>query len=445
MLGSGGEAGRTGRRSEPATAAISLFAFLSLLAVSVGLATAATPASEKRSYIITLEDSIDHPGQVGRAQVDRYGGRLGFIYRYGPIGYSATLAADAVEALRREPSVVEVTPDLITGEAAAQTASTGIKRVFAFANKALQIDEKNNHWVNADVAVIDAGFVKEKDLNLVKSVFCKLVGGIAACKAEETPDRTDEHGTAVASVLGAIDNEEGVVGVAPGVRLWSIKVLDDTGVKESVAIAAINWVTEHAEEIEVANMSIGCAGTGVCTASGIKTAISAAVGAGVVFVVSAGNNNIDVSKNGYGNNPSAITGSGIADYNGKPEFGAATLWSPSCSPEKLKEGEETLGKDDERYSNSNWGELVDLTAPAVCIRTLKKGGGLAYWSGTSFAAPEIAGAAAILAEHENPETLSDVTEISETLKASGNYGWVDTSADGFWEPLLDLHDEAIFK
>jgi subtilisin family serine protease len=430
------------RLDAPALAA--LIALAGLLAVSA-FAAAQAPAGEERSYIVTLRSSIQHPGHVGQAQVAHYGGRLGFVYRYGPIGYSATLPADAVGELRREPSVVEVIPDLITGEAAAQTASTGIKRVFAFANKALQIDEKNNHWVGADVAVIDAGFVKEKDLNLTRSVYCKLVGGIAACKEEETPDRTDEHGTAVASVLGAIDNEEGVVGVAPGVRLWSIKVLDDTGVKESVAIAAINWVTEHAEEIEVANMSIGCAGTGACTASGIKTAISAAVGAGVVFVVSAGNNNIDVSKNGYGNNPDAITASGIADYDGKPEFGAKALWSPSCSAEKLKEGEETLGKDDERYVNSNWGELVDVTAPAVCIRTLKKGGGLAYWSGTSFAAPEVAGAAAILAEHENPETLSDVTEIRETIRGSGNFGWVDTSADGFWEPLLDMHDEAIFK
>jgi subtilisin family serine protease len=408
---------------------------------SVALAIAHPLPQSEHVYIVTLRNAHAHPGEVGRSQLARYGGHIGFVYRYGPIGYSATLTPQEARELARDLRVESVVADS-PAEATAQTASTGIKRIFAFGNKALQFDETVNRTINADVAVIDAGFKGEGERNIIKSVVCKTSGGSTTCKEEVGTDRSDGHGTAVASVVGAIDNKEGVVGVAPGVRLWSIKVLESTGTTESKVVAAINWVTEHAAEIEVANMSIGC---GECTAAAIKTAISAAVGAGVVFVVAAGNENLNVNKNGYAANPNAIIVSGVADYDGKPEFEAASLWTPNCGAKKLNEGEEKVGEDDERYSRSDWGELVDIAAPAVCIRTLAPGGGLFYWTGTSFAAPEVAGAAAILAEHENPETLSDVNEISETLKGNGNFGWVDTSADGFWEPMLDLSNEKVFK
>ncbi len=429
------------RRREIRRALVPLFAAIGVLAASVAIAAGEPTSVGEHVYIVTLADAPAHPGSVGRAQLARYGGRLGFVYRYGPIGYSAMLTRDQAEGLAQDPRVESVVADS-PAEATAQTTPTGVKRIFAFANKALQFDETVNRTINADVAVIDAGFKGEGERNLVKSVVCKTSGGSTTCKEEVGTDRSDGHGTAVASVVGAVDNKEGIVGVAPGVRLWSIKVLESTGTTESKVVAAINWVTEHAAEIEVANMSIGCE---ECTAAAIKTAVSAAVGAGVVFVVAAGNENLNVNKNGYAANSNAIIVSGVADYDGKPEFEAASLWTPNCGTKKLNESEVKVGEDDERYSRSDWGELVDITAPAVCIRTLAPGGGLFYWTGTSFAAPEVAGAAAILAEHENPETLSDVNEISETLRVNGNFGWVDTSADGFWEPMLDLSNEKVFK
>lgn len=421
----------------------SLVAFLCLFSVGVAFAAAQPLVEEERVYIVTLSDSIEHPGVVGKAQVERLGGRLGFVYRYGPIGYSATLSESAVQALGRDPRVKSIVPNT-RAEADAQTPSTGIKRIFAFENEALQIDEENNHWVNADVAVIDAGFAKQEDLNITGSVYCKEAGGVAKCKEEETPDRDDGHGTAVASVLGAIDNAEGVVGVAPGVRLWSVKVLENTGTSQAKVIAAINWVTENAEKIEVANMSIGCASPGSCEAEGVEAAISAAVSAGVVFVTSAGNFNLDVSFNGFGRNPYAITVSGIADYDGKPGGEAASLWVPSCQATEQPKDSGKRGEDDDRYIVSNYGEGIDIAAPAVCIRALWKGGGLTYKTGTSYAAPEVAGAAAILAEHENPEDIEDVVGIRNTIVEEGNEEWTDTSGDGIQEPLLDLSDEGTF-
>ncbi len=185
--------------------------------------------------IVVLKNSVDDPGAVGRAQLARL-----------------------ARQLRRDPLVRAVRPNHVGEDAlAAQTPSTGIKRVFAFGNKALQIDEKVNFVPNADVAVLDGGFKAESDLNVIKRTFCKEVEKVAKCKDGEGDDEVDGHGAGVASVVGAVDNGEGVVGVAPGVRLWSIKVFDP-GVTEAKIVAGINYVIAHASEIEVLNMSIEC-------------------------------------------------------------------------------------------------------------------------------------------------------------------------------------------
>ena len=419
-----------------------LLAFLGLLVAAVAFAAAQPPAGEERVYIVTLSDSIEHPGVVGEAQVEQLGGRLGFVYRYGPIGYSAWLSDDAAAALARDPRVQSIVPDS-PFELQAQTLSTGIVRDFASLNTALEIDEKSNRWINADVAVIDAGAYNEPDLNITQGVYCRTTGGVTACKEEAAPDSAEGHGTGVASTLGAIDNTEGVAGVAPGVRIWPVKVTENGTGSEAKAIAGINWVTENAEKIEVANMSIGCA-AGSCEAEGVEAAISAAVVAGVVFVASAGNFNIDVSKNGYVRNPYAITVSGIADYDGEPGEKATSWWQPSCKAEKQAGDSTKFGEDDQKYTASNWGKGIDIAAPAVCLETLNKGGGIKFRNGTSLAAPAVAGAAAIIAEHENPENLEDVVAITETILKAGNSNWKDTSGDGVKEPLLDLSNETIF-
>lgn len=413
---------------------------LTLVACSVALGAAGR--EEMGSYIVALKNSVWEPGAVGQEQADRYGGQLGFVYHYGPIGYSVTLPEDAVAALSRDPRVRAVRPNHEGDVLGAQTPSTGIKRIFAFANKALQFDETNNRVVNADVAVIDSGFKFESDLNVLKRTYCNEVEKVSKCKDGEGDDSTG-HGTEVASVAGAIDNNEGVVGVAPGVRLWSVKVFDPS-VTEAEIVAGINYVTSHASEIEVANFSIECSAL-PCTRTAAREAITKAVEAGVVFVVIAGNLAKDAKESAYASHPDVVTVSGIADYDGKPEAKSASAWIPSCSFEKMKGDTEKYGEDDNLASFSNFGAVVSVAAPAVCIRVLKIGGGIGFNSGTSFAAPEVAGAAAILAEASNPNTKKDVEGIRSTIANAGNFNWNDTSGDGATEPLLDLSNETTFK
>ena len=81
----------------------------------------------------------------------------------------------------------------------------------------------------------------------------------------------------LAGIAAAIDNDLGVVGVAPGARLWSVRVLDANGDGwVSDIIKGIDWVAANAAEIEVANMSLG--GQGVSTA--YRTAIQNSVAHG---------------------------------------------------------------------------------------------------------------------------------------------------------------------
>jgi subtilisin family serine protease len=423
-------------------AAASLAAFLLLLGASVTVAASQDQVDPEGRYIVVLQDSVQTPGAVGQEHIDRHGGRLGFVYHYGPIGYSATLPASAVEALSRDPRVRDVRVDHID-VAAAQETPTGVERVFAKANKALQIDEKANFTVNADVAVIDTGVdFEHPDLVIAKRTYCDDSGGKAVCTNESGTD-LNGHGTHVAGTIAAIDNGVGVVGVAPSARIWPVKVLDPVG-SEAEIVAGIQWVTARASEIEVANMSIQCT-TLPCKRETIKEAVTESVKAGVVHIGVAGNQGKDAKETEYAKIPLSITVSAIADYDGLPGLKAEELWSPSCDEGGEKQpGDEEAGKDDHYAKFSNYGAEVEITAPGVCIWSTYKAKGYAFNSGTSMAGPHVSGAAAILAAQSNPNDQAAVEAIKKTLVEAGNLNWTDRVGDPK-EKLLDLSNETIFK
>ena len=107
-----------------------------------------------------------------------------------------------------------------------------------------------------DVAVIDTGIdSKHPDLNVVGGV--NFAGG-----NPKSFNDGNGHGTHVSGTIAALDNAQGVVGVAPGARLWGVRVLNNQGSGFlSDVIAGIDWVTANASTIEVANMSLGWTGS----------------------------------------------------------------------------------------------------------------------------------------------------------------------------------------
>ena len=380
-------------------------------------------------YIVVLRDHVGDPRAVANALARAHGLGLGLVYSSALKGFSARIPERALAALARDPRVDYIEADQWV-QAFAQTIPTGVERIFAYENLNITIDGSDDYRIDVDVAVIDTGIdLDHPDLNVVGSTNCAKGGPFGGdCKDGEGNDGNG-HGTHVAGTIAAIDNGIGVVGVAPGARLWAVRVLDNNGSGwMSWIIGGIDWVTANADIIEVANMSLGCE----CSSSAMNTAIANSVAAGVVYAVAAGNSNKDAATFSPANHPDVITVSALADFDGL----AGGLGSPTCRTDQ----------DDTGADFSNWGSLIEVAAPGVCILSTWNDGGTNTISGTSMASPHAAGAAALLASGaSDPTSKADVDAIIATIVAEGNFDWIDDSGDGIPEPFLDVGYSPVFN
>jgi subtilisin family serine protease len=302
---------------------------------------------------------------------------------------------------------------------------TGIARVSAPGNASLDMDGVDDERVDVDVAVIDTGIdLDHPDLNVVGGTNC--VSFFSSCGSGG--DDGNGHGTHVAGTIGALDNEIGVVGVAPGARLWAVRVLNNNGTgTTSQIIAGMDWVTARASTIEVANMSISGGGS-----TALDSAANRMADAGVAVAVAAGNNDADASGYSPARATKVLTVSAIADYDGLPG-GLGQPPSNFC-----------LDQDDTLADFSNWGSTIEIAAPGCRILSTYLSGGYAWINGTSMASPHVAGALGLLASNGFQRNYTGVSGLYDTLKAEGNLDWTDESGDGIQEPLLDVSDAVVF-
>ncbi len=390
---------------------------------STGTAMAASQPGTPTAYVVVLRDNTDPSAVAG--EYTRRGGQLHHVYRHAMKGFAVTLDATSVAALRRDPRVLSVEADQVV-TIAAQDVPTGIRRVFADDNSNLKINGLEDFRADVDVAIRDTGVdFDHPDLTVVARTAC---ANRTSC-VNNSGDDAHGHGSHVAGTVGAIDNGIGVVGVAPGARIWSVKVLGDnaSGTLSGVA-AGVDWVAARADEIEVVNLSLGCDG---CTDSALTTAITNAVNKGIVFSVAAGNNTKDAKTFFPANHPDVITVSALADFNGEPGGGAGS----TCRTDQ----------DDTLASFSNFGPSIEIAAPGTCIYSTYKDGGYSTMSGTSMAAPHVAGAAALLASGSGkPVNRQGVQSVRDRLLETANTNWADDSGDNVKEPLLDVSSSADF-
>jgi subtilisin family serine protease len=281
--------------------------------------TLAAPLGEP--YIIVFEDSVDVNTAVP-ALAQSHQLQVGYVYQSALKGMSAHVPAGRLASLQKDPRVAYVVPDMLR-RIDVQTIPTGIQRVFADTNPSIDIDGADDFRVDVDVAVIDTGVdFEHPDLNVVGGVDCSG-GSPFNSNCVSGGDDDHYHGTHVAGTIGAIDNGEGVVGVAPGARIWAVKVLNKRGSGySSWIIAGIDWVTANADTIEVANMSLG--GSGFNQAE--YDAIQGAVNAGVAFAVAAGNDDDDANNYSPAAFDNVLTVSALADFDGA----AGGTGSPTC-------------------------------------------------------------------------------------------------------------------
>ena len=151
-------------------------------------------------------------------------------------------------------------------------------------------------------------------------------------------------------------------------------------------------------------------------------AICNSVAAGVTYVVAAGNSAVDASTFTPAAYDEVITVSALADFDGKPGgLGAATCRSDV---------------DDTFASFSNYGADVDIIAPGVCIYSTWLLGGYNTISGTSMAAPHVAGAAALW---KSTHPSATPAQVKAALLSAGTTNWNNSDdPDGIKEPLLNV-------
>jgi subtilisin family serine protease len=359
-------------------AALSLV-FLLFFTIAVsrisGTANASTEKGEK--YIVLFQDNADVDSVVSELSL-KHNFKAEFKYKHAVKGFAGTLPPGIVDKLKKDPRIRLIEKDLPV-QAYAQTLPTGVNRIEADLNTYAAINGLNDVNLDIDIAIIDTGIDRDHpDLNVVSQ---------QSFISDRYSDDGNGHGTHVAGIAAAKDNGSGVVGVAPGARLHAVKVLNYKGQGTTSSImAGVDWVTDNAATIDIANMSLG--GQGASTA--LHDAIKASVAKGVFYCVAAGNENADV----YGPNgqldyvddffpacfPEVATISAMVDTDGKPGgLGPATSY----------------GGDDTYATFSNFGEAVDLMLPGMNILSTWNNGLTNTLSGTSMASPHAAGLAAL--------------------------------------------------
>ncbi|HLF86448.1 MAG TPA: S8 family serine peptidase, partial [Nitrospiria bacterium] len=211
------------------------------------LEAVSAPSSIMGRYIVILSDDVDSAGVEGVATelVQRHQASLEHVYTKAIKGFSASIPSHRLSLLLSDPQVNNVVEDWQVEafcHTGTQTTPTGVARVDADLSPTAGINGIDNA-LDVDIAILDTGIYPHQDLNIFTSVDCTKRGG---CKTVSAGDKNG-HGTHVAGIAAARDNSRAVVGVAPGSRLWMVKVLGDNGSGfVSWIIAGIDFVTNYA-------------------------------------------------------------------------------------------------------------------------------------------------------------------------------------------------------
>ncbi|ORZ36013.1 alkaline serine protease [Catenaria anguillulae PL171] len=349
------------------------FSLLSLLAIAtLSITSNAAPNPSTKNaiipnrYIITLKPDADQSQftRALRSEVERENGRGGVdnaIDRQLSIadsfkGYTGTFSQGLIEKLKSNPRVASVEPDRIVSIKATQAnpPSWGLTRV-SQRTRSLPGSYTFPDLAGSGVTVyvIDSGIAANHP----------DFGGRAAqvWKADPSWNNLDEngHGTHVAGTIAGR-----TFGVAKQSRVVGLKVFDASGSGPSSGVlAALEWVVQQARAnggTTIVNMSLGGD-----RSESENRAIEAATRAGLLIVAAAGNETQD-----------------------------ACNVSPASAPSALTVAASTSGDRLDWYSN--FGRCVDIIAPGGNIVSATPNGGSAADSGTSMAAPHVAGAAALI-------------------------------------------------
>ena len=277
-------------------------------------------------------------------------------------GMAVHLSRQAEKALRREAEILRIDEDLIIhttqGKGKKKPKNPQPPEELTWGVDRINADEVWGEIAGSEirVAILDTGIDLEHP-----DLMDNIKEDVNMIKPFKSGNDDSGHGTHVAGIVAAIDNDIGVIGTGPEISLYAVKVLAKNGRGWlSDLIDGLDWCIDNG--MQVVNMSFGSSDDN----DSFHEIIFEAHNAGIVLVASAGNN----GENG-----------GEVDY-------------PAKYPETIAVS--AIEENGSFASFSSYGQEIDLTAPGVNIKSTYKDGSYETMEGTSMSAPHVTGTVALV-------------------------------------------------
>jgi subtilisin family serine protease len=314
---------------------------------------------------------------------------------------AATVSIQGLSNLVQDNRVVKVGLDVGgsggLAEAIPQISVDKVRRIYGLTGTGIE------------VAVLDTGIdVDHQDL---QSVLLSQ-----KCFADVCPNGGDNaeddngHGTHVTGIIASlgIDSESGI---APGVGIHAVKVLDadNSYSSASIILAGLDYIINELPSVNIVNMSLGTrdlfpsdCDTDYAYTAAFSSAINTLRNRGTLSFVASMNNASENAIAAPACIANAIAVGAVWDANPSSYFGSCTDVSPTA---------------DEMTCFSNTSVSLDMLAPGSPIRSLRNGGGTITYSGTSMATPMVAACAALMLE-KDPSSMPNRIESLLKKKTS---------------------------
>ena len=351
----------------------------------------ATARAVPGQYIVVFKNEVADPATLAQTLVRAHGAAHRFTYTHAIKGFAAAMSDAAAAALARNPQVAYVEQDQVMEAVTTEANATwGLDRI---AQRALPLNGSYSYTptgAGVTAYIIDTGIRFDH-----VEFGGRAVTGVDEVTAGGNAADCNGHGTHVSGTVGGA-----TYGVAKGVRLVAVRVLDCSGSgSTSGVIAGIDWVTANHATPAVANMSLGGGAS-----SALDDAVRRSISAGVTYAIAAGNSSADAC----GSSPSRVTE-------------AITVGATTST--------------DARASYSNFGTCLDVFAPGSSITSAWYTSSTATntISGTSMATPHVTGTAALYLQ-TNPSAAPSA--VASAIVTSATTGVVASAGTGSPNRLL---------
>ena len=373
-----------------------------IIGLVVAFTAQATLANEAQteasnSYIFLFEDSVDSMDIEGLAAslTTSHNGSLRYVYSNTIKGFSADISRDdATSLVNNNQGIVDRFVDNgVVSFNAAGGAKKGVKftadEISSWGATFVGSQDATAGSIERHAWIIDTGiddYWGDKDLKIGE-------GANFVLKGQDTTDDVNGHGTHIAGILAAKNNDTGVLGVAAGATVHPVRVLHKNlwGTTDAI-MKGVDYVAEmigddaYKDDIHVVNMSLTMEIAGQEDTVGvIELAINK--------LTDYGNNDVKV----------AVCAGNDGTYAG--DYSPARM---SMLPNSNVYTVASIAQGPSLASDSNYGAPpISFVAPGVAIESLKPGGGTWFWSGCSMATPHVAGILLFGTPNPNETVSSD--------------------------------------